>query len=104
IKLETSLSRIEDSLSKTKLKNSKSFNELVEFFPEIDQERLSQVDSFHNGISKIMRNQLNEEKRSIIDNINDIDKEIQTIDKELLKLVDSKEESVYLLEKLIELD
>jgi len=104
IKLETSLSRIEDSLSKTKLRNSKSFNELVDFFPEIDQERLSQVDSFHNGISKIMRNQLNEEKRSIIDNIKDIDIEIKAIDKKLLKLVNSKEESVYLLEKLIELD
>ncbi|HCH0195793.1 TPA: hypothetical protein NKB34_001853 [Vibrio parahaemolyticus] len=104
IKLETSLSRIEDSLSKTKLRNSKSFNELVGFFPEIDQERLSQVDSFHNGISKIMRNQLNQEKCSIVDNIKDIDMEIKAIDKELLKLVNSKEESVYLLEKLIELN
>ncbi|MFM5101633.1 DUF2326 domain-containing protein [Aeromonas veronii] len=104
IKLETSLSRVEDSLSKTTLKNSKSFVQLVEFFPEIDKDRLSQVDSFHNGISKIMRNQLNEEKRSLIENINDINKEIQTIDEKLLEIVDSKEESVYMLEKLIELD
>lgn len=104
VKLETSLSRIEDSLSKTALKNSKNFVQLVEFFPEIDKERLSQVDSFHNGISKIMRSQLNEEKRSIIDNINDINKEIQVIDKKLLEIVNSKEESVYMLEKLIELD
>lgn len=104
VKLETSLSRIEDSLSKTALKNSKNFVQIVEFFPEIDKERLSQVDSFHNGISKIMRSQLNEEKRSIIENINDINKEIQAIDKKLLEIVNSKEESVYMLEKLIELD
>ncbi|MDC5853807.1 DUF2326 domain-containing protein [Vibrio europaeus] len=104
IRHETSLSRTEGSLSKTKLKNSKGFNELVDFFPEIDRERLSQVDSFHSGISKIMRNQLNEEKRTLILTINQIKSQIDDIDKELLKIVNSKEESVYLLEKLIELD
>ncbi|GAA0785584.1 MULTISPECIES: DUF2326 domain-containing protein [Pseudomonadati] len=103
-KLETSLNRIEDSLSKTKLKNSRSFNELVEFFPDINKERLSQVDAFHCGISKIMRGQLNEEKLALTQDISELDTEIEKIDNELLKIVNSKEESVYLLEKLIELD
>ncbi|HIF9501322.1 DUF2326 domain-containing protein [Photobacterium damselae] len=103
-KLETSLSRIEDNLSKTKLKNSRSFNELVDFFPEIDKERLAQVDAFHCGISKIMRAQLNEEKLALTQDINELDIEIGKIDSELLKIVNSKEGSVYLLEKLIELD
>lgn len=104
IRYETSLSRTEDSISKTKLKNSKGFNELIDFFPEIDRDRLSQVDSFHCGISKIMRNQLNEEKRTLTSTISEIKSEIDGIDTELLKIVNSKEESVYLLEKLIELD
>ncbi|MFM2595741.1 DUF2326 domain-containing protein [Vibrio harveyi] len=104
IRHEISLSRAEDSLSKTKLKNSKAFNELVDFFPEIDRKKLSQVDSFHCGISKIMRNQLNEEKRTLTQTINEINSQIYHIDKELLKIVNSKEDSVYLLEKLIELD
>lgn len=103
-KLETSLNRIEDNLSKTKLKNSRSFNELVEFFPEIDKERLSKIDSFHCGISKIMRDQLNYEKLALSQDISELDTRIDKIDKELLKIVNSKEESVYLLEKLIELD
>ncbi|MBB1465028.1 hypothetical protein H5300_17115 [Vibrio sp. SG41-7] len=104
IRHETSLSRTENSLLKTKLKSSKGFNELIGFFPEIDRERLSQVDSFHKGISKIMRNQLNEEKHTLTLTINEIKSQIEDIDKKLLKIVNSKEESVYLLEKLIELD
>ncbi|CAK1756362.1 DUF2326 domain-containing protein [Vibrio crassostreae] len=104
IRHETSLSRTEDSLSKTKLKNSKVFKELVGFFPEIDRERLSQVDSFHSGISKIMRKQLSEEKHTLTLAVEEIKSQIDDIDKELLKIVNSKEESVYLLEKLIELD
>ena len=75
-----------------------------EFFPEIDKERLAKVDGFHSGITKIMRKQLQEEKLTIQENIETSISDIKRIDSELLEIVDSKEESVYLLERLMELD
>lgn len=102
--LKTKLLRVESNLSGNKVRNSQSFNSVVEFFPEIDKERLAKVDGFHSGITKIMRKQLQEEKLTIQENIETSISDIKRIDSELLEIVDSKEESVYLLERLMELD
>lgn len=102
--LEISLSRIESNLSGSKIRNRKSFQSIVEFFPEIDQEKLYKVESFHQGISKILKSELQKEKSQIVESIKVSEAEIAEIDAELLKLVDSKEESVYLLERLMDLN
>jgi hypothetical protein len=102
--LETKLQRVESNLSGNKVRNSQSFRSVVEFFPEIDKERLAKVEGFHNGITKIMRKQLQEERLVIQENIEASINDIRKIDSELLVIVDSKEESVFLLERLMELD
>nr|WP_295711320.1 DUF2326 domain-containing protein [uncultured Halomonas sp.] len=104
MQLDISLSRVDSNLSGSKIRNSQSFKSIVEFFPEIDQERLYKVESFHQGISKILKSELQKEKSQIIENIIIAETEIAEIDAELLKLVDSKEGSVYLLERLMDLN
>jgi len=102
--LKTKLLRIQSNLSGNVVRNSKSFNSVVEFFPEIDKEKLSKVDGFHSEITKILKRQLQEEKLEVLENIELSEQDLKKIDDELLKIVDSKEESVYLLERLMELD
>lgn len=102
--LELQLSRIESNLSYSKIRNSKSFQTVVNYFPDIDSEKLAQVESFHKGITRLLKNQLLEEKEIIVKNIDIAETDISRINKELLELVDSKEDSVYLLERLMELD
>jgi hypothetical protein len=103
-KLETNLARINSNLSGNNVRNSKSFQSVVEFFPEIDRQRLLQVESFHQGISKILKNQLKTEKNKILETISIAENDLAEIDSALLKIVGSKEEAVYLLEHLMELD
>lgn len=98
------LDRIESNIDGTKIRNKKSFKAVIDFFPEIDTERLEKVESFHRGITKILKQHLNAEKKLLTENISLIDLDIERIDEELLKIVNSKEESVYLLERLIDLD
>ncbi|MEH6446817.1 MAG: DUF2326 domain-containing protein [Oceanospirillaceae bacterium] len=102
--LNTKLQRVESNLFGNVVRNSKSFDSVVEFFPEIDKEKLAKVSDFHSGITKIMRSQLQEEKLSVQENINSSILDLKIIDDELLEIVGSKEESVYLLERLMELD
>jgi hypothetical protein len=102
--LNTKLIRIDSNLSGNIVRNSKSFNSVVEFFPEIDKDKLQKVESFHLGITKILKDQLQEEKSLILERIELSRIDVNKIDNELLKIVDSKEESVYLLERLMELD
>ncbi|MBB1450065.1 DUF2326 domain-containing protein [Pseudoalteromonas carrageenovora] len=102
--LNTKLIRIDSHLSGNIVRNSKSFNSVVEFFPEIDQDKLQKVENFHSGITKILKNQLQEEKLLVLNRIELSKIDVKKIDDELLEIVDSKEESVYLLERLMELD
>jgi hypothetical protein len=102
--LNTKLIRIDSNLSGNIVRNSKSFNSVVEFFPEIDKDKLQKVESFHLGITKILKDQLQGEKSLILERIELSKIDVNKIDNELLKIVDSKEESVYLLERLMELD
>ncbi len=104
MELQIQLSRIESNLSGSKIRNGKSFKEVIEFFPEINSDRLAEVENFHKGISKILKKQLEEEKESIILGIESANNEISHIDEELLSIVNSEESAVYLLERLIELD
>jgi hypothetical protein len=104
MQLEVSLTRVESNLAGSKVRKSKSFSSVVEFFPEIDQEKLSMVEGFHQGISKILKGELQKEKQLISQNIDLATQEIAAIDSELLKMVNSNEESAYLLERLMELD
>ena len=102
--LDLQLSRVESNLSNNKVRNRKSFQAVLEFFPYINTEKLSEVENFHKGIATILRKQLQDEKKKILENILIAENDISRVDKELLEIVGSKEDAVYLLERLLELD
>src|SRR5690606_6544194 len=47
--LSIQLARIDSNLDGSKIRNSKSFQAVTNFFPEIDTERLEKVEAFHKG-------------------------------------------------------
>ena len=102
--LETQLTRIENNLSNQKVRSSKAFKEVVEFFPDVNETRLLQVESFHSGITKILKGKLEAEKSLLLHGLLLLKNEITGLDRKLSDIVDSKEDSSYLLERLIELD
>lgn len=102
--LTTSLNRVEDSIAFGGFKKLKDFDRIKDFFPDADVRKLFEIENFHNDISKIMRDKLSLERTSVLEEINFIKSEIKSIDAELFSLVDSKQESVFFLEKLLGLD
>lgn len=102
--LKTKLLRVESSLSNSTDRSTRSFNSVVDFFPEIDKEKLEKVAGFHSGITRIMKKQLQDEKRIIVESLQASELDIKKIDADILDVIGSKEESLYLLERLMELD
>lgn len=101
---ENQLARLDSNLSGNKIRNSKSFKAVIEYFPDINVELLDNVEGFHKGLSKILRSQLKKEKTVIEESLLIAKNEISNVDKELLKMCNSEDQPVYLLERLIELD
>ncbi|MCX9457753.1 hypothetical protein IG604_18685, partial [Vibrio cholerae] len=101
--LNSKLSRVESNLAGNSNISRNSFNSIIEFFPEVNSDKLSKVNDFHNGIVKIIRQQLQEEKKTLAESISETTHELDAINRKLLDIVNSNEDSVYLLERLMEL-
>jgi hypothetical protein len=54
--------------------------QLKEFFPDIDMEKLTTIDSFHSNISKILKDTLKDTEHELEDKINYLDEKIQELD------------------------
>lgn len=63
--LQAQLKVIEMSRNEGKKDFRRDYQELLEFFPEIDVKRLEQVEQFHRSISKILENEMKESKNNM---------------------------------------
>ncbi len=103
-KFEMQLSRVENNLKGNNPIKQSAFNSVVEFFPNINSEKLKEVEAFHSGISKILRQQLIVEKSALEESLASVENSISSINSKLSTLVDSKSEPAFLLDTLLDLD
>jgi len=102
--LKSRLNRIDfNSEKKTKM-SKKKFEKLIEFFPDVNIEKLNQIEDFHGGITKILSGEIKNARKSIEDNIEQLDSEIIMINHELEGMINVEKQPKHLIEKLIRLD
>lgn len=78
---------------------------LVEFFPNIDLDRLITIESFHNDISSILKEKLKEKQKNLEKDIKKIEEKISQLNQEINNIINKDEKNVskYVIEKLIAL-
>lgn len=77
------LQRVDRNLSGKRSLHSSNFQYLQRFFPEINTERLAEVEAFHDGVSRILKEQLKQSKDQLTEELKLIDLSIADIDKEI---------------------
>ncbi|MED1020817.1 DUF2326 domain-containing protein [Bacillus mycoides] len=83
--------------------NNVKFESLLEFFPNVNLEKLKNIEEFHEGISSILSEELKKAKRELTKKINSIEEQIQEVNEELESVLNpNKEENVF-IDHLIEL-
>ncbi|ATI01952.1 MULTISPECIES: DUF2326 domain-containing protein [Cycloclasticus] len=82
-KISTRLVRVRSDLDSNKHIKSKTFSSLIRFFPEVDQNRVSQVEEFHSKITKILKRELLESERELAEMLDEIDASLSDLDGEL---------------------
>lgn len=76
---------------------------LVEFFPNIDMEKLNSIDSFHSDISLILKSTLKKNQKELEDSIVILDEQIDELNKEIDEKLNSKDTPRYTIDRLLEL-
>ena len=86
------LQRIDRNLDGRRSLRGGNFQDLQRFFPEINTERLAEVEAFHDGVARILKEQLKQSKEQLDDELKLIDLSIASIDTEMAAALGSVEQ------------
>lgn len=100
--LQSRLRRIEQNLTGVRAARKSDFLRLQEFFPDIDMQRLSTVESFHAGISEVLRLELRSAKTSLESELKDITSRLDEIDSALRKSLRNVDQPERVIDRVIE--
>jgi len=79
------LSRVRNNLSQSKYIKSKHFSSLKEFFPDVNEEKIAEVEEFHCDITRILKSELKESESELQKDLDSITSEISKIDERIGK-------------------
>lgn len=82
-KVNSRLTRVRGDLSQNKHVKSKTFSGLIRFFPDVDADRVADVEEFHSKIAKILKSELRESEKELSDSLDDLNVAIDEIDSRL---------------------
>lgn len=92
------LSRSKQNLNYLPTKTQKNFSALIELFPNINQAKLVEVNTFHHGINKLMKEKIQEEHFILNSEINSLDRELKLIEEKMECLKENTQASAILHE------
>ncbi len=78
------------------------FESLLEFFPDVNLEKLGTIEEFHNGITSILSNELKKARKELNEKIESLNSEINEINQRLEIVLNPNEEPNLFLDNLIE--
>lgn len=77
------LQRVDRNLGGKRSLHGGNFQDLQRFFPQINTERLAEVEAFHDGVARILKEQLKQSKEQLVEELTVIDLSIAGIDAEM---------------------
>lgn len=86
------LQRVDRNLGGKRSLHGGNFKDLQRFFPEVNTERLAEVEAFHDGVARILKEQLKQSKEELAEELKLIDASIESIDSEMAAALGSVEQ------------
>ena len=81
---------------------TETYAELLKYFPQADLRHIEELESFHKKISKIFKQELNAERKTLISSIREYDSIIQSYEQELKELIQNPKLSKIVLQQYAE--
>jgi len=100
--LASRLQRVQDNLRSSRMVRSENFQELVRYFPTIDQNRLARVGEFHTGVARILRSELDASEIELEKQLAVIDQELVSIDARMARSLNTVDAPTTLVDRVAE--
>lgn len=103
LQIESKLRRIESNLSLNRHIASKNLRSLIDYFPNVHEERLVKVEEFHSGLAKVLKTELLESQRSLRSRLAEISEELGRINATLESKLGALESPAIVVDRVLEL-
>jgi uncharacterized protein YydD (DUF2326 family) len=100
--LASRLQRVQNNLRGNRAVRGENFQELVRFFPAIDQDRLARVGGFHTGVARLLRSELDASQTEIEEQLHLIDQELASLDERMARSLNTVEAPTALVDRVAE--
>ncbi len=103
LKLDSNLIRTQRNLSENRYIKSHHFSALSEYFPDINLDRLANVEQFHSGLAKVLRTELRDSERVMKDQISRTEFEISKIENKMANILSSLENPSIVIDRVFDI-
>lgn len=100
--VKNKLNRIEGNLENNRSIRSKNFEDLLKYFPDVNLSRLENIETFHRGVTKILRNELTTSRDELEGQLEKIDIAIRQIDFEMAAALGSVQKPDAVIDRVYE--
>lgn len=101
--LDDELERLKSNLENTKAKTAKNFEPLLEIIPSVNIDKLLQIESFHNGLIKILAKEIKEKEKEITEQIAVLETQIQDCNRKILIALKGSENPAYIVDSVTDI-
>jgi hypothetical protein len=103
LKVEEKLLRTRRNLQENKYIKSEQFDSLVEFFPEVNTDKIAQIEVFHSSVAALLKKELNESQSTLLAQQEDIESALREIDSQISERLSNFENPTALIEHVYSL-
>lgn len=103
LQLDSKLLRVRRSLSESKYVKSRHFESLKDFFPEINLERLANIETFHSSLAKVLRAELQESETQLQAQLEGAKAELAAIDERLTQRLGALESPGVVVDRVFDI-
>jgi len=100
---EERLRRIENNLSANKHIKSEQMHALVDFFPEVNVERIAQIEEFHSSVARLLKKELIDSKQTTLSQLEAINLSILEIDSKISERLKNFDNPTALVDRIYSL-
>ena len=101
--IDSRLSRVKNDLKNNKGIKSKHLSPLLKYFPDVNVTKLEEVELFHSKLTRILRVELKSSEAELVTTLEDITREIQTIDEKIASAISNIENPNVIVDRVYDL-
>lgn len=101
--LSSELERVKANLEDNKRISKRSFQPLAEIIPSLNLEKLDTIESFHNGLTRILRKEIKEKELELLEQIGAVDAEIAVCNAAIAKALKNTGNPSYIVDSVIDI-